>query len=73
MHKKEMCFLGRGHPFTNSDKVTYELLNEILNALNNKLMVGGIFGDLETAFNCVSHNILLSNLNFMASVVQFIS
>jgi hypothetical protein len=29
-------------------------------ALNNKLTVGGIFCDLEKAFNSVSHDILLS-------------
>jgi hypothetical protein len=32
--------------------------NEILYALNNKTMVGGIFCDLEKAFDSVNHDIL---------------
>jgi Reverse transcriptase (RNA-dependent DNA polymerase). len=45
-----------------TENVTYKLMNEILTALNNKLIVGGIFCDLEKAFNCVNHDKLISKL-----------
>ena len=32
--------------------------------ITNKLLVGGIFYDLETVFDCVIHDIPLSKLNF---------
>ena len=33
------------------DNKTYQLTNEILNALNKKLLIGAIFCDLEKAFD----------------------
>jgi len=40
------------------------LTKDILTALNNNSLVGGIFCDLQKAFDCVNHDILLSKIEF---------
>jgi hypothetical protein len=44
------------------ENAPHKLMNEILNALNNKLIVGGIFCDLEMAFKSVNHDIFKPKL-----------
>jgi hypothetical protein len=46
-----------------TDNATYQLTNEILNVLNNKLLIGGILCDFEKEFACVNHKILFSKLD----------
>ena len=45
-------------------KATFSLINEILEALNSKKVVGGIFCNLAEAFDSVNHDMLLRKLNF---------
>jgi len=47
-----------------TDIVSYNLTKNILTALNNKLLVGGIFCDLHKALACVNYDILLSKMEF---------
>ena len=42
----------------------FKLINETQTALNEKIMVGAIFCDLEKAFDSINHDILISKLNF---------
>ena len=45
-----------------TENVTYKLTYEVLNALNNILIMVGIFRDLEKGFDCVNHDMVLSKL-----------
>jgi hypothetical protein len=53
-----------------TDNAIFNLITEILHSLNHKSMVGGIFCDLEKAFNCVSHEVLLNKLKFYGTDKQ---
>ena len=46
------------------EQAAFSLINSILIALNNKQIAGGIFCDLQKAFDCVNHTILLEKLQF---------
>jgi hypothetical protein len=47
---------------SSTDRASYILTHEILNALNSKQIAGGIFCDLKNAFDVVNHRNLLKEL-----------
>ena len=50
---------------SSTDIASCKLTSNILTALNNKLLVGGIFCDLYKAFDCVNYDICSLKWNFM--------
>jgi hypothetical protein len=47
---------------SSTDLASLNLINDILMALNNRLLVGGIFCDLRKAFDCMDHETLLAKM-----------
>jgi hypothetical protein len=47
-----------------TEMATYTLLNNILSSLDKKHYIGGLFCDLQKAFDCVNRNILLAKMEF---------
>jgi phosphopentomutase len=58
-------------PNSSTEKVSYKLIDKILKSMNNKHLVGGIFCNLQKAFDCVSHDILIKKLEFYGITGKF--
>jgi hypothetical protein len=68
--------IERIRPATSTDKASYRLINEILNAMNERMVVGGIFCDLQKVCDCVNLinkiRILWSNRNNLKLITSYL-
>ena len=47
-----------------TEQAIFSLINSVLEAMNNKLTVGGVFCSLQKAFNSVNHTLLLNKIKY---------
>ena len=58
---------------SSTQAASYDAINQILKAVNNRLSVGGIFCDLEKAFYCINHETLVDKLQFYGIKGKFLA
>jgi len=55
------------------EAASYDVINEMLKAINNRLLVGCIFCAFEKAFDYVNHRILVDKLQFHGIKGKFLA
>lgn len=64
---KKKILVNEQHGFrqkASTETAAFSLFNNILKSIDSRKIVGGLFLDLQKAFDCVDHDILLEKLNF---------
>jgi len=51
----------RFRPHASTEQASHTMINGILTELSDNRMVGGMFCDLQKAFDCVNHETLMDN------------
>jgi hypothetical protein len=54
-----------------TEEAIFSLINNVLTDMNNNLQTGGIFCNLQKAFDCVDHKILMNKLEFFGIEGKF--
>jgi len=58
---------------SSTEAASYNVINEILKAMNNRFAVRGILCDLEKTIDCVKHGILADKLEFYGISWKFLT